>query len=180
MAKATSKAATTGEAHETKDGKPSVVKDQAHATPANAPVNDTAIVDQQHAGTAPAGSNDDAAMLPVDPSGRGPDGINSTDTSRATDDAGAGDTAGPAGVDLDPRQFPLLTAAFRQLSQSAMFDAFGKVMLRVTAKQDGFRRGGIEHAGTADHELVRFSPEQVEAMLAEPLLHVELVSVSRD
>lgn len=46
-------------------------------------------------------------------------------------------------------------------------------MLKITAKRDGFRRGGIEHAGTAEHPVSKFTKEQLAQIRAEPMLVVE-------
>lgn len=50
-------------------------------------------------------------------------------------------------------------------------------MIRITAKQDGFRRGGIAHPKEAtEYPDNAFSKEQLEALQAEPLLKVEIVT----
>jgi len=46
-------------------------------------------------------------------------------------------------------------------------------MLKITAKRDGFRRGGIAHVGTVEHPVKNFSKEQLAQILAEPMLVVE-------
>ena len=49
--------------------------------------------------------------------------------------------------------------------------------LRIAAKRDGFRRAGIAHPAVAtDHPAGRFTPDQVEALRADPMLVVELVA----
>ncbi len=48
-------------------------------------------------------------------------------------------------------------------------------VIRITAKDDGLRRGGMRHAGTVDHLLSSFTGEQLELILAEPLLTVEFI-----
>lgn len=46
-------------------------------------------------------------------------------------------------------------------------------MIRITAKQDGFRRLGLVHAGTREYADDRFTPEQLAILQAEPMLVVE-------
>lgn len=48
-------------------------------------------------------------------------------------------------------------------------------IIRIKAKDDGLRRGGLRHAGTVDHLLSVFTGEQLELILAEPLLTVEFI-----
>lgn len=49
-------------------------------------------------------------------------------------------------------------------------------MIRITSKQEGFRRAGMSHTKEPkeypDHQ---FSPEQLAALEAEPMLTVEIV-----
>lgn len=48
--------------------------------------------------------------------------------------------------------------------------------VRIAAKRDGFRRCGMAHPkAPADHPADRFPPDQLEALLAEPMLTVDLV-----
>jgi len=45
--------------------------------------------------------------------------------------------------------------------------------LRIASKAEGFRRAGIAHSTTAkDHKPGTFSPEDVEALKADPMLVV--------
>ncbi len=45
--------------------------------------------------------------------------------------------------------------------------------LRIAAKAEGFRRAGIAHSlEPTDHKAGTFSPEQVEALKADPMLVV--------
>lgn len=46
-------------------------------------------------------------------------------------------------------------------------------MIRITAKKDGFRRAGMAHSGTRDYLDDAFTPREVAALKAEPLLVVE-------
>ncbi len=52
-------------------------------------------------------------------------------------------------------------------------------MIRITAKKDGFRRAGISHAGTRDYPDGRFTPEELAALKAEPMLVVEEITVPK-
>ncbi|PWR17639.1 hypothetical protein DKG74_20740 [Zavarzinia aquatilis] len=48
--------------------------------------------------------------------------------------------------------------------------------IRIAARQDGFRRAGLAHtARPADYPLDRFSDEQLDALLDEPMLVVEVL-----
>lgn len=48
-------------------------------------------------------------------------------------------------------------------------------MIRITAKQDGFRRCGIAHPATlTEHADDAFTPEQIDIMSADPALVVDL------
>lgn len=63
-------------------------------------------------------------------------------------DGGAGDTAGPAGGSA----------------------------LRITSKVNGFRRAGVAHPSTpTEYPADVFTPEQAEALMAEPNLVVEVI-----
>lgn len=69
-------------------------------------------------------------------------------------------------------KYPLTAAALDKLS------VLGKSSwtLRVKSKQAGFRRGGIAHPEAAtDHALAEMHPDQVEAILGEPMLDAELL-----
>ncbi|MCG8436150.1 MAG: HI1506-related protein [Gammaproteobacteria bacterium] len=46
-------------------------------------------------------------------------------------------------------------------------------ILRITAKRDGYRRCGVAHHGTRDHDADRFSPEETERLEADPMLVVQ-------
>lgn len=49
-------------------------------------------------------------------------------------------------------------------------------MIRITAKKDGFRRGGVAHPGTAtEYRDDRFSKEELESLMKEPMLVVEVI-----
>lgn len=48
--------------------------------------------------------------------------------------------------------------------------------IRITAKDDGLRRAGQHHAGTIDHSASAFTAEQLDQLLAEPLLIVEFIA----
>ncbi|WP_410499702.1 HI1506-related protein [Chitinibacter sp. S2-10] len=52
-------------------------------------------------------------------------------------------------------------------------------MIRITAKQDGFRRAGLAHsASPTDYPNDHFSKEQLLALQAEPMLIVEVIKDS--
>ncbi|MFH1034189.1 MAG: HI1506-related protein, partial [Pseudomonadota bacterium] len=47
-------------------------------------------------------------------------------------------------------------------------------MIRITSKKDGFRRCGVAHpAAPTDHPNQAFTPEQLAALEAEPMLVVQ-------
>lgn len=49
-------------------------------------------------------------------------------------------------------------------------------IIRIAARRDGFRRAGIAHsAASTDHPAERFTPAQVEQLLAEPQLIVTVL-----
>lgn len=53
-------------------------------------------------------------------------------------------------------------------------------MIRITAKQDGFRRAGMAH--TKEPRLYpdnRFTPAELDALKAEPMLVVEILANDR-
>jgi len=49
---------------------------------------------------------------------------------------------------------------------------------RITSKADGFRRGGIVHAGVREYGLDELSESQLAAIEAEPLLILERLEVT--
>ncbi|MGX1259802.1 hypothetical protein [Sinorhizobium fredii] len=96
---------------------------------------------------------------------------------KTTTDQARGDELGTIrsiGAEEFQKRFPLTFAALSKL------DAEGadprKIVLRVSAKSAGFRRGGISHpAGQTDHPLSDFrDPAHLEAILAEPELVAEI------
>lgn len=49
-------------------------------------------------------------------------------------------------------------------------------MIRITAKKDGFRRGGVAHPAKAtDYADDRFTKAELKALAAEPMLTVEVL-----
>ena len=49
-------------------------------------------------------------------------------------------------------------------------------MIRITSKQDGFRRGGIAHSATpTQYPDDRFSKQELAVLQTEPMLVVELI-----
>lgn len=72
------------------------------------------------------------------------------------------------------RHFPLSYALLSSFTETRSLE--NPPLVRVTSKRDGFRRGGIAHSSKpVDCRLGELSPEQLEAILAEPLLTVEVV-----
>ncbi len=54
-------------------------------------------------------------------------------------------------------------------------------MVRITAKQEGFRRCGIAHTVAAvEYSNDQFTPEQLAWLQAEPMLVVEIVKETKD
>lgn len=54
-------------------------------------------------------------------------------------------------------------------------------MIRISAKKDGFRRGGIAHpAQPVDYPDDRFTPKELEVLKGEPLLVVEEIAEEPD
>lgn len=49
-------------------------------------------------------------------------------------------------------------------------------MIRITAKQDGFRRGGMAHPATpTEYPDSKFTKKELENLQAEPMLVVEVL-----
>lgn len=49
-------------------------------------------------------------------------------------------------------------------------------IIRITSKEEGFRRAGVAHAAKpVDHPADRFDEEQLKALQTEPMLSVEIV-----
>lgn len=72
------------------------------------------------------------------------------------------------------RHFPLSYALLSSFIETRSLE--NPPLVRVTSKRDGFRRGGIVHSSKpVDYRPGELSPEQLEAILAEPLLTVEVV-----
>ena len=70
-------------------------------------------------------------------------------------------------------RYPLITSAMTKWQKNA---EGGNPRLRVTARQHGFRRGGIAHSSQpTEHLLYGMNPDQVEAILADPELFAEIV-----
>lgn len=148
--------------------------------------------DQSVAANASGAAESIVEVQSASPSSGAATGTNSTDIPREqTDQGGAGNLAGSAGSALDGIDLgalrPDAEAEFR-----AKFPRFSAAMeawqaehesgemptgLRIKAKKDGFRRGGIAHSKSpVDHPVETFtSPEQLEAIFAEPNLVVELI-----
>ena len=72
------------------------------------------------------------------------------------------------------RDFPLSHALLSSFTEIRSME--NPPLVRVTSKRDGFRRAGIAHSSRpVDYHPSQLSPEQLEAILAEPLLTVEVV-----
>lgn len=72
-------------------------------------------------------------------------------------------------------QWPLLAASLERW-KAVHGKGAGEPLVRISAKREGFRRCGQAHPKAAtDHPFERFTPDQVERLLAEPKLTVELV-----
>ncbi|MGV2111891.1 hypothetical protein ACQZ46_11495 [Agrobacterium salinitolerans] len=72
------------------------------------------------------------------------------------------------------RDFPLSYALLSSFTEIRTME--NPPLVRVTSKRDGFRRGGIAHSSRpVDYRPGQLSPEQLESILAEPLLTVEVV-----
>ena len=50
-------------------------------------------------------------------------------------------------------------------------------LLRITSRKDGFRRAGLVHGGTVDHDIANLTEQQIAALKAEPLLTVEEIDL---
>lgn len=70
-------------------------------------------------------------------------------------------------------KYPLTAAALGKWREDGKS---GTPRLSVTAREHGFRRGGIAHpAEQTEHLLLNLKPDQVEAILADPDLITEIV-----
>lgn len=83
-------------------------------------------------------------------------------------------------VEEELQRYPLMVAALRKLETEGADPR--KVVLRVTAKTAGFRRGGISHPATpTDHPLSDFrDPDVIEAILAEIELVAEITTAKTE
>ncbi|CUX57411.1 MULTISPECIES: HI1506-related protein [Agrobacterium] len=72
------------------------------------------------------------------------------------------------------RDFPLSFALLSPFTETLL--AEHPPLVRVTSNRDGFRRAGIAHSSRpVDYRPGDLSPEQLEAIIAEPLLTVEVI-----
>lgn len=113
-------------------------------------------------------------------------GPTSTDNPPSEDrEGGAGNPAGPAadlsawmvagGVEDVKLRYPLTAAALSAWAERQTGETMPEIVVRISAKREGFRRAGMAHSKAAtEHPLSRFTPDQVEELLAEPNLMVEL------
>jgi predicted RecB family nuclease len=109
-----------------------------------------------------------AADTPPPPVGSGPD-----------DQLGDSDEGEPLDQAMTRQAFreahPLLAAAVEAWAAS-LTGEFREPVIRIASRRDGFRRCGVAHPkAPTDHEAGRFSPAELERLLAEPVLTVELV-----
>jgi hypothetical protein len=120
----------------------------------------------------PEAHSRDGAGLPAD-SRAGDRQMNSTNAPQSEEHGGAGDTAGPALPQGDDA-YPALSAAAE--AWRAAGNELPPKTVRITSRRDGFRRAGIAHTKEpADHPALRFGPDDLEALLSEPMLTVEFV-----
>lgn len=165
--------------HESSEGSPPVVA----GAPTPAAAADAA------GATAEAGQPPAAADQPAD------NGSAGTNNPPSETEGGAGQIpAGPAGGEPGKEAWiefqeldevmakaccPLLVAALRHWAEAAGDDQAHLVagpVVRIRATREGFRRAGMAHPREAvEHAALRFTPDQVEQLLAEPNLIVELV-----
>lgn len=88
-------------------------------------------------------------------------------------DIGQGNSRWVGWDDEFRRAYPLLSDAIATWRKTSDVST---PMLRVTSKEDGFRRGGVAHSKTPrDFNPGELMPDQIEAFLAEPMLTVEIV-----
>lgn len=72
------------------------------------------------------------------------------------------------------RDFPLSYALLSSFTEQ--FSMEYPPLVRITSKREGFRRAGIVHSSKpVDYRPAELSPEQLEVILAEPLLTVEVI-----
>lgn len=79
------------------------------------------------------------------------------------------------------QRFPLTLQALQAWMETAGGAAKLQAgpVLRITARRDGFRRAGISHPRQpTEYQAERFTPAEVENLLAEPSLTVELIGRS--
>lgn len=104
---------------------------------------------------------------------------NSSNTSQAVvTSAGAENTPGSANdlkIAIDRATYAHLAAAMD--SYLALHGDSEVEGIRITAKIDGLRRGGIRHVGTSVHPTSKFEPYQLNQILGDPDLVTELVEL---
>ncbi|MGY5789058.1 hypothetical protein ACXHXM_02005 len=146
----------------------------------NSQASEQPVSGEQDTGTNTQGDDADAAnsgkpgseipepALTVATAAANPEVVASTSGTSSSDDPAAG-----YAQELFERDYPLLAAELEAWGWLAGGPA---PVLRIKAKQAGFRRGGLAHPTEAvDHDLQAFSPAQIEAILGEPMLVAELV-----
>lgn len=142
--------------------------------------------------------NEDQKMVPnAEPVGGDQVNTKSTDTPQeSVTEGGAGNPAGPAGgatgvadtdfpqgkslIELNKEELAAGTHPYPRLGAAAVqfHERYGHAnvaIVRITAKDEGLRRGGMRHSGTRDHQPHFFRPEQMEQLLGERGLIVEFL-----
>lgn len=101
----------------------------------------------------------------------------STDASQADQGGGGAPEPGAPAVPLPEayrQEYPLLSALI-EAWRAAHPDVW-PATVRIRSRRDGFRRCNVAHPkAPTDHPATRFTPDQMERLLAEPVLTVELV-----
>lgn len=148
--------------------------------------------DTGDAGGSSSGEGEAPTSTDAPAAGETPQGTFSADNPPSEAAGGGSNPAAPAelpghdgwlafldlGRDEAERRFPLTLAALQAWAEgagSAVALQAGPT-IRIAAKRDGFRRAGVAHSREpVDHPAERWTPDELEALLAEPNLRVELV-----
>jgi hypothetical protein len=160
------------------DDEPKIQSRDRADLPADGGAGDPHIISQGSSGTAREAPSTDGGTPAT--AGEGTQsGSPQTDTKQAANGDGSAPEPGAPVVPLPKdhpyrQEFPLV---------SASIDAWNlehperwPTIIRIKSKRDGFRRCGVAHPkAPTDHPASRFAPDQMERLLAEPMLTVELV-----
>lgn len=164
-------------------------------------ISEAARLHHENTQEKPPRSDDDQGTVDGAPADGGA-GDPHTDTSQGNDQGGGGASAAPAGglkdlnvnaLNVDaaivgparllvgdiPEEFrashPHLVAAFEDWIAAGKADQ-PVTSIRIASKRPGFRRCNVDHPKAPTiHPADRFSPDELERLLAEPMLTVELV-----